>query len=95
MRAWRGLTLLPAFGAASLTLAHLLTATAFRTKTREIFARLENMAAAEVQAAPVPAIIQIFREARGRPKSGSEGRMAASNWRDARHTESSVATVHR
>ena len=67
MRAWRGLTLLPAFGAASLTLAHLLTATAFRTKTREIFARLENMAAAEVQAAPVPAIIQSFaRRAVGR-----------------------------
>lgn len=60
MKVWRGISLLPAFGAASLTLAHIVTAAAFRRKTREIFARLENMAAAEVQAAPVPAIIQSF-----------------------------------
>ncbi len=60
MKVWRGISLLPAFGAASLTLAHFVTAAAFRRKTREIFARLENMAAAEVQAAPVPAIIQSF-----------------------------------
>lgn len=37
-----------------------LTAVGFRRKTREIFTRLENMAAAEVQAAPVPAIIESF-----------------------------------
>jgi hypothetical protein len=60
MKVRRGIRFLPALGAASLTLAHLLTAAAFRRKTREIFARLENMAAAEVQAAPVPAIIQSF-----------------------------------
>lgn len=60
MRVRRGVRFLPALGAASLTLAHLLTAAAFRRKTREISARLENMAAAEVQAAPVPAIIQSF-----------------------------------
>jgi hypothetical protein len=60
MKLWRGITLLPAFGAASLTLAHLLTAAAFCRKTREIFVRLEKMAAAEVRAAPVPTIIQSF-----------------------------------
>jgi hypothetical protein len=60
MRVRRGVRFLPALGAASLTLAHLLTAVAFRRKTREIFTRLENMAAAEVQAAPVPAIIESF-----------------------------------
>jgi hypothetical protein len=60
MKVWRGIRLLPPFGAASLTLARLLTAAAFRRKTREISTRLENIAAAEVQAAPVPAIIQSF-----------------------------------
>ena len=60
MRVRRGVRFLSVLGAASLTLAHLLTAAAFRRKTREIFARLENMAAAEVQAAPVPAMIQSF-----------------------------------
>jgi hypothetical protein len=45
MKVRRGIRFLPAFGAASLTLAHLLTAAAFRRKSHEIFARLENMAA--------------------------------------------------
>jgi hypothetical protein len=60
MKARQGIGLLPAFGAASLTLAHLLTAAAFRRKAREIFARLENVAVPEMQAASVPAIIHSF-----------------------------------
>lgn len=60
MKAWRGIGLLAAFGAAGLTLAHLLTAAAFCRKAREIFARIENMAVPEVQTASVPAIIHSF-----------------------------------
>lgn len=60
MKAWRGIRILAAFGAASLTLAHLLTAAAFRRKAREMFARIENMAVPEVQTASVPAIIHSF-----------------------------------
>ena len=54
----RGIRFLPALGAGTLTLAHLLARAAFRRMTREILTRLENMAAAEVQAAPVPALIE-------------------------------------
>jgi hypothetical protein len=36
----------------------------------------------------------IFREPRGRPKSGSEGRVAASNRRDARRGRLPLAAVH-
>ena len=103
MKLWRRITLLPAFGAASLTLAHLLTAAAFRRKTREIFARLENMAAAEVRAAPVPAIIQSFASrAVGRNpvpravwlrQTGVMRAMPNAQWRP--FTAEQVISVHR
>jgi len=60
MKAWRGIGPLAAFGAAGLTLAHLLPAAALRRRAREIFARIENMAVPEVQTASVPAIIHCF-----------------------------------
>ena len=56
----RDIRFLPALGAASLTLAHLQTAAAFRRKTREIFSRLENTSAPEPEAAPIPAVMQAF-----------------------------------
>jgi hypothetical protein len=54
----RDIRFLSAIGGASLTLAHLLAAAAFRRKTREIFSRLENTSAPEPEAALIPAIMQ-------------------------------------
>ena len=94
---------LPALRVTSLRLVHLLTVTAFRRKTREMSARLENMVPAEVQAAPVPAIIQSFSSrAVGRnpvPRAVSLrhiGELRATpraRWR--RFTAEQVISVHR
>ena len=89
-----GIRFLPALGAASLTLAHLLTTAAFRRKAREMSARLENMASVELQADPVPAIIQSF-SSRAVGRNPVPRAVAASNWRIARHASGSVATIHR
>jgi len=63
------LEVLPVLGAGSLTLAHFLTAAAFRRRTGAIVAGLERTAAAEIPSSPVPPVIQSFarRAAGGTP----------------------------
>jgi hypothetical protein len=90
----RGVKFLPVLGAASLTLAHLLTAAAFHRKTREIFARLENTVTAEPEAVPILAIVQSFaRCAVGR--NPAPRAVCLRQTGEMRAAQCPMATVHR